>query len=47
MLWHDEAPPDSSGLPKQNSQLVLAAIGQNLRGAANKITLTPQTPTIA
>jgi len=39
MPGHDEAPPNSSGWPEQNAQLVLAAIGQNLRGAANKIIL--------
>lgn len=35
------------GLVKTHAQLALAAIGQNLLKAANKITLTPQTPAIA
>lgn len=35
------------GLAKTHAQLAMAAIGQNLLKAANKITLTPQTPAIA
>ncbi len=35
------------GVAKTHAQLALAAIGQNLLKAANKITLTPQTPAIA
>lgn len=34
------------GVSKAHAQLALAAIGQNLLKAANKITLTPQTPAI-
>jgi len=33
-LCHDDAPPDSSGWIKQNAQLAMPAIGQNLRGTA-------------
>ena len=32
------------GRAKTHAQVVMAAIGQNLLKAANKITLTPQTP---
>jgi len=46
-LCHDDAPPDSSGWPKQNTQLAMMAIRQNPRGAANRITLNPQTPATA
>lgn len=35
------------GLAKTHAQLAMAAIGQNLLKAANKITLNPQTPAIA
>ena len=35
------------GVDKTHAQLAMAAIGQNLLKAANKITLTPQTPAIA
>lgn len=35
------------GVAKTHAQLALAAIGQNLLKAVNKITLTPQTPAIA
>ena len=35
------------GQAKTHAQLAMAAIGQNLLKAANKITLTPQTPAIA
>lgn len=35
------------GVGKTHAQLALAAIGQNLLKAANKITLNPQTPAIA
>ena len=35
------------GVAKAHAQLALAAIGQNLLKAANKITLKPQTPAIA
>ena len=35
------------GVAKTHAQLALAAIGQNLLKAANKITLNPQTPAIA
>lgn len=35
------------GLAKTHAQLAMAAIGQNLLKAANKITLTPQNPAIA
>jgi len=35
------------GLAKTHAQLAMAAIGQNLLKAANKINLTPQTPAIA
>lgn len=35
------------GLAKIHAQIAMAAIGQNLLKAANKITLTPQTPAIA
>ncbi|MBD0865102.1 MAG: hypothetical protein GDA36_05565, partial [Rhodobacteraceae bacterium] len=46
-LCHDEVPPDSSGWPKQDAQLAMAVIEQNLRGTANRITLNRQTPAIA
>ena len=35
------------GLAKTHAQLAMAAIGQNLLKAANKITFNPQTPAIA
>lgn len=35
------------GLARTHAQMAMAAIGQNLLKAANKITLTPQTPAIA
>ena len=35
------------GLAKTHAQLAMAAIGQNLLKAANKITLNPKTPAIA
>ena len=35
------------GQAKTHAQLAMAAIGQNLLKAENKITLTPQTPAIA
>lgn len=35
------------GLAKTHAQLAMAAVGQNLLKAANKITLTPQTLAIA
>ena len=35
------------GLTRTHPQMTVAAIGQNLLKAANKITLTPQTPAIA
>jgi IS5 family transposase len=35
------------GLAKTHAQMAMAAIGQNLLKAANKITLNPQTPAIA
>ncbi len=35
------------GRAKTHAQLALAAIGQNLLKAANKITLPPQTPRVA
>ena len=46
-LCQDEIPPDSPGWTKQDAQLAMAASRQNLRGAANRITLNQQTPTIA
>ena len=38
---------DAYALAKTHAQIAMAAIGQNLLKAANKITLTPQTPAIA
>ena len=35
------------GLAKTHARMAMAAIGQNLLKAANKITLNPQTPAIA
>ena len=35
------------GLAKAHARMAMAAIGQNLLKAANKITLNPQTPAIA
>ncbi len=35
------------GLAKTHAQMAMAALGQNLLKAANKITLTPQAPAIA
>jgi len=35
------------GLANTHAQMAMAAIGQNLLKAVNKITLTPQTPAIA